>query len=210
MLVLQNVVKPKPPAVPPPSELSETDLSLMNPRLVATSSSVDHFEGLADQIVLRIFGYLSARSLCKCSGVSRRFHTLAWQPQLWKTLLLDPSPSTTDSRLVALLSLICRASPEASVERVTINGCAAIADSGLRSVSVTCGGLRKLELRGCQRVTNAGLDEVLESCPALLHLDAAGTKDGVVLDVRVRCLSPCYVCFISDFAEVPSRGKTSP
>ena len=174
-------MKPKPPAVPPPSEVPER-----NPRFIETSaSSIDHFEGVADQIVLRIFSFLSARSLCKCSAVSRRFHNLAWQPQLWKALVLDPSAATTDSRLVALLSLICRASPEASVERLKINGCAAITDAGLRSVSVTCGGLRKLELRGCSRVTNAGLDEVLESCPALLHLDAAGMpQSAMMLDSR--------------------------
>ena len=71
-----------------------------------------------------------------------------------------------------------RASPEASVERVSLRGCAAVTDAGLRSVSVTCGGLRRLELRGCgPRVTNVGLDEVLESCPALLHLDVAGRKE---------------------------------
>ena len=72
---------------------------------------------------------------------------------------------------------VCRASPDASVERVSLRGCAAVTDAGLRSVSVTCGGLRRLELRGCPRVTNAGLDEVLESCPALLHLDVAGRKE---------------------------------
>ena len=195
MLVLQNVVKPKPPAVPPPGEVRET--SELSPRFAGTSASADHFEGLADQIVLRIFSFLSARSLCKCSAVSRRFRALAWQPQLWRALVLDPSTATTDSRLVALLSLICRATPEASVERMNINGCAAITDSGLRSVSVTCAGLRKLELRGCQRVTNAGLDEVLESCPALLHLDAAGRKNVVLNDVRCSCsrypADPCCV-----------------
>ena len=110
MLVLQNVVKPKPPAVPPPGELPETDPSMMNSRLVGKSASIDHFERLPDQVVLRIFSYLSARSLCKCSAVSRRFHVLAWQPQLWRALVLEPSSAstTTDSRLVALLSLICR------------------------------------------------------------------------------------------------------
>ena len=81
----------------------------------------------------------------------------------------------------------CRASPEASVERVALRGCAAVTDAGLRSVSVTCGGLRRLELRGCgPRVTNAGLDEVLESCPALLHLDVAGRKERAV----VECIKP--------------------
>ena len=73
-----------------------------------------------------------------------------------------------------------RASPEASVERVSLRGCAALTDAGLRSVSVTCGGLRRLELRGCPRVTSAGLDAVLESCPALLHLDVAGRKEHLI------------------------------
>ena len=92
------------------------------------------------------------------------------------------------------VNLICRASPEASVERMAINGCAAITDSGLRSVSVTCAGLRKLELRGCQRVTNAGLDEVFESCPALLHVDASGMKAGVLGSVYDAV--PCWVWFL--------------
>ena len=100
----QNVVKPKPPAIPPPSgELPE-----VNSRLTGTSA--DPFEALSDELLLRVFSYLvcDARSLCRCAAVSRRFRDVAWRPQLWRALSLAPDPSLTDSRLVALLSLICR------------------------------------------------------------------------------------------------------
>ena len=174
----QNVVKPKPPAVPPPSEVPEVDLSASFVRASPSpSSSRSFFECLPDRIVLRIFSYLSARPLCRCSAVSRRFRALAWQPQLWRSLALDPA-TTTDSRLAALLSLVAsRAGPAVCVERMAVNGCAALTDLGLRSAAVACGGLRRLELRGCPRVTNAGLDQVFEHCPSLLHLDAAGTRE---------------------------------
>ena len=96
----QNVVKPKPPAIPPPS----SELQEMNSRL-----SADPFEGLSDELILRVFSYLvcDARSLCRCAAVSRRFRDVAWRPQLWRALSLA-DPSLTDARLVALLSLICR------------------------------------------------------------------------------------------------------
>ena len=89
------MVKPKPPAIPPPSELPEKN------------SSSDPFEGLSDDLLLRILSYLGTKYLCRCAAVSRRFRNVAWRPQLWRALSLA-DPSLTDARLVALLSLICR------------------------------------------------------------------------------------------------------
>ena len=98
----QNVVKPKPPTIPPPSsELPE----------VSSRLSSDPFEALSDELILRIFSYLGTKYLCRCAAVSRRFRDVAWRPQLWRALSLAPDPSLTDSRLVALLSLICRKVP---------------------------------------------------------------------------------------------------
>ena len=44
------------------------------------------FEKLTDDLVLKVFSYLSTQELCSCARVSRRFYHLAWDPKLWTSI----------------------------------------------------------------------------------------------------------------------------
>ncbi|KKY28841.1 putative f-box domain-containing protein [Phaeomoniella chlamydospora] len=46
--------------------------------------SIDRLSVLSDELVLRILSYLPVHSLLRCQSISRRFHTLAGDSEVWK------------------------------------------------------------------------------------------------------------------------------
>lgn len=57
------------------------------------------FERLSDDLVLRIFSFLVSSQLALCGRVCRRWHVLAWEPQLWSTITLSGDNLSADRAL---------------------------------------------------------------------------------------------------------------
>jgi F-box/leucine-rich repeat protein 7 len=57
------------------------------------------FDRLTDDVVLRIFSFLQSTQLALCGRVSRRWHVLAWEPQLWSTIVLSGDHLSADRAL---------------------------------------------------------------------------------------------------------------
>ncbi|CAG0917633.1 unnamed protein product, partial [Notodromas monacha] len=68
-------------------------------RLHHRSGKLSHFDRLADDLILKIFSYLSTQELCSCARVSRRFYHLAWDPKLWTTISLNAETANPDRAL---------------------------------------------------------------------------------------------------------------
>lgn len=63
------------------------------------SASLGPFERLTDDLVLRVFSFLASSQLALCGRVCRRWHVLAWQPQLWSTVELTGDNLSVDRAL---------------------------------------------------------------------------------------------------------------
>ncbi|XP_055956912.1 F-box only protein 11 isoform X1 [Patella vulgata] len=63
----------------------------INPALIPTGSVGAKYlqEDLPDEVLLKIFSYLLEFDLCRVSQVCRRFHSIANDDELWKTLYKD-------------------------------------------------------------------------------------------------------------------------
>ena len=146
------------------------------PKVYKNSNRNIGFESLSDDLVLKIFSYLSTNSLCISARVCRRFYFLAWEPRLWKTITLSGEMIQADKALFTVFRLISRNSPKASseVERISLNGCAKLSDAGLQLIARTCPKISQVELRGCQLISNDGLAEVLTRCININRLDITG------------------------------------
>ena len=57
------------------------------------------FERLTDDLLLRIFSLLTSSEVAVCGRVCRRWHVLAWQPQLWSTIILTGENLSVDRAL---------------------------------------------------------------------------------------------------------------
>lgn len=134
------------------------------------------FDRLPDDLILKIFSYLSSNHHCVCARVCRRWYFLAWEPQLWTNISLNSDKIHVDRGLKTLFRLLCRDSPTVclTVEKITLNGCSRLTDTGISIIARRCPELRCLEIRGCGNVTNAGVCELVSKCHNLEKLDITG------------------------------------
>ncbi|XP_013790169.2 F-box/LRR-repeat protein 7-like [Limulus polyphemus] len=135
-----------------------------------------HLDRLTDELILKVFSYLSSNHLCVCARVCRRWYFLAWEPQLWTSITLTSEKINVDSGLKTLFRLLCRDSPSVclTVERMCLNGCARLTDKGVWTIAKRCPELRSIEIRGCSNVTNTGVNDLVSRCLNLERLDLTG------------------------------------
>lgn len=173
-----NVKKPLPPKVPNFYD-SGVNLDMSNQCVEYKTKrrpSVSYFSWLPDELIVRIFSFLNTSTICHCSRVSRRFYFLSWDPLLWQEIQLSGDKLNADLAISTLLKLVARDSPHmcSSVEKISIQSCSRLTDSGLWAISRSCPSLRTLVLKACKAITNAGLQNLVSKCSTLTHLDVTG------------------------------------
>jgi len=158
----------------------------------STSTSSAHktslFDRLSDDLLLRIFSLLTSSELAVCGRVCRRWHVLAWQPQLWSTIVLTGDNLSVDRALKSITRVLGRASPPfcPAVERVLLNGCGRLTDRGLQTLTRRCPELRHVEMRGCTQLTDVGVLELVSKCVHLSHLDVSGCSQITCIETGPR------------------------
>ncbi|XP_054708396.1 F-box/LRR-repeat protein 7-like [Uloborus diversus] len=142
------------------------------------SHKTSFFDRLSDDLILKIFSFLSSNHLCVCARVCRRWYFLAWEPQLWTSVCLSSERIHVDRGLKTLFRLLCRDSPTVclAVERINLSGCCKLTDKGLFTIARRCPELKTLEIRGCALVSNTGIAEVTARCVHILRLDLTGCQ----------------------------------
>lgn len=169
---------------------------------------------------MHIFSYLSSAQLVLCSRVCRRWHVLAWEPQLWSVVSLSGESVPADRALKVTACrpvftqcsqlLTCRltnvqgitrtlgrASPPFchSVERVMLNNCYQLSDRGLQTLSRRCPEMKHVELRGCHLITDGGVLELVTRSVHLKHLDVSGASSHLTFNEH---LSNAFSRLLSD------------
>ncbi|XP_035207180.1 F-box/LRR-repeat protein 7-like [Stegodyphus dumicola] len=147
------------------------------------------FDKLSDDLILKIFSFLSSNYLCVCARVCRRWYFLAWEPQLWTSVCLSSEKIHVDRGLKTLFRLLCRDSPTVclAVEKISLSGCCRLTDKGLFTIARRCPELKTLEIRGCPLVSDAGIAEVMARCVSILKLDLTGCQQ--ITTIQPRSLS---------------------
>lgn len=122
---------------PPETEIESADIDADNCVITNDSSVSDNecssaIDSLGDEIVIKIFSYLSTRDLLRVAcKVNRRWHRLTRAPELWRHIVLDLNklrlregmdyrPLLIDDRILATLTSLSRA--VLSVDLTDCNG----------------------------------------------------------------------------------------
>ncbi|XP_066255025.1 F-box/LRR-repeat protein 7-like [Euwallacea similis] len=135
------------------------------------------FDKISDDLIIRIFSFLSSIDLSTCAQVCRRFDTLVWTPSLWRVITLDGEIVSEDKAIKAVLRQLCgqdRTGACPSVERVYVTNGAKFSDKSLMLLGKRCPELTHLQLQGCAKITNNALYEISNRCINLQHLDVTG------------------------------------
>ncbi|XP_054713492.1 F-box/LRR-repeat protein 7-like [Uloborus diversus] len=150
------------------------------------------FDKLSDNLILKIFSFLSSNELCVSARVCRRWYFLVWEPELWTSVTLSGSRIQVDRGLKTLFRLLCRDSPTLclAVERIHLNGCVKLTDKGLNTIAAKCPELKVIELRGCVSISNRGVSDIVTRCLALERLDVTGCNIVTSIHSRPLTLDP--------------------
>ncbi|KAJ8982078.1 hypothetical protein NQ317_015590 [Molorchus minor] len=177
-------------------------------------SKNNSFDRLSDDLVIKIFSFLSSIDLSICAQVCRRFDILTWTPSLWRVITLG-EPVSGDKAIRGVLRQLCgqgRTGACPSVERVHITNGAKLSDRSLLLLARRCPELTHLQLQGCNNITNNALFEVATRCNNLQHLDVtdAGLKFVPSFCSGLRELSVSDCSNLTDFGlyELAKLGAT--
>lgn len=137
------------------------------------------FDRLPDDVVIKIFSFLSSIDLSICAQVCRRFDALVWTPSLWRIITLNSDNISGDRAIKGVLRQLCgqcRTGACTSVEKIYLSDGAKLSDKSLLLLARRCPELTHLQLQGCTNVTNNALTEIVTKCNNLQHLDLTGNK----------------------------------
>ena len=163
-------------------DLQDTDKLMLTSGKLKSKVRPSPFDLMTDDVIVKIFSNLPTDQLCRCSCVCQRWYRLAWDPLLWKKIVINSDSVQIDRALKYLTKRLSYNTPTVCVivERINLNGCEQLTDKGLHAIAKTCPELRHLEIRGCANVTNAALFEVASYCVNLEYLDVTGKHSQVV------------------------------
>lgn len=158
---------------PSPSTLGMTDEASDSPG----DTEADGFLLLPCELKLHVLSYLGHRDLVRVAQVSRELRRLAYDPSLWKALVV-----ARDVDRNTMLTLLHRVR---LLEDLSLRG------SSLVPVVADCAErirrLQQLDVGFSSDVTVATVSRLVEHCPELLHLNVEGCK--TVDDDVLECLT---------------------
>nr|XP_018899471.1 PREDICTED: F-box/LRR-repeat protein 7 [Bemisia tabaci] len=163
-------------------------------------SKSNAFDRLPDEVVLKIFAWLSSSDLSVCARVCKRWEILAWEPSLWRTVILKGEDVSGDRAVKTIL----RRFTQPYVQRLYLRDGARITDKGLPSLVRRWPNLTHVQLQGCVAITDSSVSELVAKCPNLQHLDLTGCAQLTCINIEPsRRLSLNYLdltdcCLIED------------
>lgn len=153
---------------------------------VSNSSSVSLLS-LPDSLLSLVLSLLPAPALVRLSSTCRRLARLAWQPELWTSILLSDERLDVDRAIRSILARLVwgpraggREEPlrgAGGVTTVRLGGSARLTDRTLALLARNCPSLTRLELQRCRNVTNGGILDLMTRCSKIQHLDLTGNSD---------------------------------
>ncbi|PSN29548.1 F-box/LRR-repeat protein 4, partial [Blattella germanica] len=146
-----------------------------------SSTKSEGFDCLPNETVLKIFGYLSLQTLCRCAQVNRRFRELATDSLLYTELNLKVYWYCITNKSLYYLSKRCQflqkldmswcgdfmqITPDnfinfieecgSQLTHLRLNSCKFVDNSCILKVAENCNNLKELGLRNCQGIGEYG------------------------------------------------------
>ncbi|CAG9855149.1 unnamed protein product [Phyllotreta striolata] len=140
-------------------------------------SKNNSFDRLPDELVVKIFSFLSSVDLSLCAQVCRRFDILAWTPTLWRIITIEDDHVSGDKAIRCVLRQLCgqgKTGACPNVERIHITSGAKLSEKSLLLLARRCPELTHLQLHACTNLTNSIIHEIVTRCTNLQHLDITG------------------------------------
>jgi F-box/leucine-rich repeat protein 2/20 len=131
----------------------------------------DFWSDMPHEIKLSIFSFLRPKELVKASIVSKDFHRICYDGQLWTCF--DASEFYTDIPAESLAKIIVSAGP--FVKNLNLRGCVQVEHYKRAEVVVkACKNLINATLEGCRNFQRQTLHTLLSSNERLAHLNLTG------------------------------------
>ncbi|XP_012283980.1 F-box/LRR-repeat protein 7 [Orussus abietinus] len=167
---------------------------IVSPKQSSQQSKRTHSIGLCqlnDDVLLKIFSWLSTRDRCMLAQTCRRLWEIAWHPSLWKEVEVH-YPQNASTALAALARRGCHS----CIRRLVLEGANGI--TGIFS-SLPFSSLTSLVLRHSKRINDANVTAILDNCVHLKELDLSGCSSvtkaytrNVILQLQLLDLSDCH------------------
>ena len=122
------------------------------------------FTSLPDSVLIQILSYLDYPLLVRSTRVCSRWHRLAYDPSLWKTVSIRMKHASkveedTIARLIPYKTNL--------ISSVNLTNCTGVKDVSLEHISLHCPNLRNLFLSGCHFITDIGIFALARNCNVL-------------------------------------------
>ncbi|CAF9911743.1 MAG: hypothetical protein GOMPHAMPRED_007507 [Gomphillus americanus] len=132
------------------------------------------WKDMPDEIKVRIFTFLSPKEIVRCSAVSRQWHKMCFDGQLWTAL--DASPFYRNIPSKTLFKIITSAGP--FVKDLNLRGCIQMRDywnAESERIAEVCTNLENFSIEGC-RIDRGPLHIMLLRNSRLISINLQGLK----------------------------------
>jgi F-box and leucine-rich repeat protein 2/20 len=128
------------------------------------------------EIRVHVFSYLSPKEIIRMSAVSKQWHDMCFDGQLWTSL--DCQSYYTQITSEALIKIMLKAG--AFVKDLNLRGCVQLRDQwlslGTRMTNQECRNLENLVIEGC-KIERSSIHFFLLRNPKLLHINMRGMQN---------------------------------
>ena len=135
---------------------------------------IDFWGELPDEIKVQIFKFLKPREIVRCSSVSKSWHKMCFDGQLWTNL--DTHEYYRDIPSSSLVKIMTAAGP--FVRDLNLRGCAQLWErwgTDGQAISDACRNLENFSLEGC-RIDRSSVHYFLLRNTRLVHLNFCGLQ----------------------------------
>ncbi|KAF2158897.1 hypothetical protein M409DRAFT_30603 [Zasmidium cellare ATCC 36951] len=137
---------------------------------------------LPSELKMEVLSYLEPKEVVRCSSVSKVWHEMCFDGQLWS--ILDTSGFYQDVPGDTLVKIICSAGP--FCRDLNLRGCVQLREKwiGKSGVTEACKNLENFSLEGC-RIDRASIHNFLYSNNRLVHLNLSGLAGASDAGMRI-------------------------
>lgn len=136
---------------------------------------------MPSEIKMQIFTYLEPREIVRASRVSKDWHRMCYDGQLWS--ILDTTGFYQDISADALVSIITKAGP--FVRDLNLRGCVQLRERWhSRGLSDACRNLENFSLEGC-RIDRTSIHSFLFANSRLVHINLSGLAGATNSAMRI-------------------------
>ena len=161
---------PKPSRAQGIAEVDEGYFSIPSLQQTSARKDFNFWRDLPSELKMEVLTYLDPKQIVRCSRVSKSWHDMCFDGQLWS--VLDTAGFYQDISGDALVSIITKAGP--FVRDLNLRGCLQLRERwNVKGLSDACTNLENFSLEGC-RIDRASIHNFLWSNTRLVHVNLSG------------------------------------